>query len=286
MNTSIETIDQARSTAYQNLINYEFEVHRTPIDTLKNFPWDELQADSEDLKADTDSAIWNRNLDPRSLLGHIAMCGALTESYFVGYEIYAGEVLQDHQADLMRHMIKQSLPIDNQLRREWFNELLMYELPHSVFVVDGDQFDPLSVSGGVDAQKHVFWCEFWEHVLAAIYAAKADTETDTDHKLVLLDKAQEICPEYILLREKRASLLMSRNDPEGIRLLKDIQRIRPTAENLFFLWESEEFSHDSQYKAELDMRYTPAMAEYMLEKYRSNSKEANSAYKALVYNRQ
>jgi hypothetical protein len=142
----------------------------------------------------------------------------------------------------------------------------MYELPHSVIIVDGQQFDPLSISVGFELEHRVKPFLFWEHVLAAIYAAEADFAPGFDEKIELLDKAEEICPGFILLKEKRAGLLMSKNDPRGVELLKKVHKIRPVAGNLFALWALEGFSEESEHRFALEDQYTPAMVKHLINR--------------------
>jgi hypothetical protein len=262
----METIKDVRQAAANYLNDYDYRIFESPTRTLLEFPW---RVGGQDPASQTQYATWNLELNPHSCLGKTAIAGLLCEKHFPDTELQGGEVLQDFFRDRMREQVNKNLPKDPQLKQEWIEELLMYENPHSILLVEGKQFDPLFTPfDSPFTHPEVRELPFWEHVLASVFVAKSFQEHDLEVKLEKLDEASSICPNMLLSKEVRAGVLLSQQNPKGIKLLREVQKQRPTADNLFALWVIDGYSEESPYRRRLEEEYTEEVIRFLKRKHK------------------
>jgi len=165
-----------------------------------------------------DIAVMNLALDPHSCLGRIALSISLIEKYFpeLTPEVRCAEVTSDFfRAQMLRQWSEryssQKLPPEG-----WLEELLMYEEPHAILTIGGQQFDPLFClfAGGIrypgEEMVHPAVQEFssWEAVTAFRLVSKANLLTNIEQKVDLLRKANSVCPGTCLVWQNLIGPLM------------------------------------------------------------------------------
>ena len=142
-----ETRQKARKAA-ENFLDSEygliadnlFKRIQNPTVYLRMFPWEKIIPVDADISQEDFSDL-NENFDPRGCVGRITLAMYLLEKYFPDEEYQVGEVVSDDLASRMQRAIK--FESDPKKRFEMGNELLMYEEPHAILVLENTQFDPL-----------------------------------------------------------------------------------------------------------------------------------------------
>jgi hypothetical protein len=251
--------EKARMMALDIVKSMDLGKYDTPEEALRHYPWNfEIGSNVDQQKM----AEWNLKLDGRSCLGRVAQAAALVELQFPDSTVGCAEVLSDHLRGDMLAQIKERLPYDKTLRDEWLRELLMYEEPHAVVTVDGEQFDPLSTVYPVTINHPVIQPHpLWEGIASDMKVAEAWLEQDPEKKLQILEEAEKLCPGTTVVPENKVgALILLGKEEEAIALVKELVVKRPNARALYFLWIS---TGDEQYKKRLDEEYTPYMIDVL-----------------------
>ncbi len=201
-----------------------------PISMLRNVQWKIPQGESISNEV---MGKWNLELDERGCLGRLAKAAVLVERFFPETEFYAGEVLEDFfRNEVLKILHSTPNPPD-----ALFSDILIYEEPHSVILIDGQQFDPIScvVERGGDHPR-VKQCSLWEHVASSFLVSIANMISNPFKKLDTLKEAGKISPESPLVMENSLHPLVDTgNLAEAIKVLKVVTQERPTARSLFVL---------------------------------------------------
>lgn len=186
----------------------------TPLNTLFSLNWEDL-CDGD--FGQGDMARMNLGLDPRSCLGRSALAVTIIERFFPEAEVKCAEVAQDMFRELLLQQWGKIYNTRNWPPDSWLEELLMYEEPHSIVMVDGKQFDPLfcvyaqRANCSVENLFHPGVIEFpaWEEIAAARMVSEAWLEPNPETKLEVLRAANEICPRTIIVRQNIVQPLLS-----------------------------------------------------------------------------
>jgi hypothetical protein len=228
-------VDMVRRMVLDKVRTMNLPTYSDPLEALQRFPWNFPST----LVKQRQFAEWNLSLDGRSCLGRVAQSAALLELQFPNASVTCGEVLVDQlREDMMRRIRVEGLPRDQGLRQEWFTKVLMYEQSHSVIIVDGVQFDPLSTKYGQEIRHpHIQLYPVWEIITASIMVSQAWLNPNPDSRLVMLDFAEWLCPGTAIVAENRMySLFFLGRRDEVMRIVQDLIQRRPTAELLFYSW--------------------------------------------------
>jgi hypothetical protein len=255
------TVETARIQALTLVRSLNLPRYADPLKALRNYPWDFAKGTRVDQRT---LAEWNLELDGRSCLGRVAQAAALLEFQFSNVVIGYAEVLSDHLKADMLAQVHKSLPSEPELRSEWLQEVLLYEEPHAVVLVDGVQFDPLStIYPAIICHPKVQEHRLWDAIASAMTVSKALLEQDPARKWEILEEAERICPGTTLVAENRsgALILLGRED-EAAALLKELLIKRPCARTLFCLWL---LTNAGEYRRRIDLEYTPYMFEILAQ---------------------
>jgi hypothetical protein len=235
-------------------------LHETPMATLRAYPW----VISQGTAASQEQIMeWNFTLDTKSCLGRVARAIAIVERHFPHTHVGYGEVWSDYLAGRLLVQVHCKPEQAKALRCGMLEEVLMYEDPHAVALIDGEQFDPLSTVAQMGEIRHPRIEPFpaWEGVRSARLVSIANQEKDAEKRLKLLDDAERLCPGTVLVAENRVGpLLLLGRAAEATALLKTCLSRRPTARTLFVLWLCTE---KQEYLEQLEQVYTPQMTELL-----------------------
>lgn len=250
------TPDKARQLTHDRLKSIEFGPSPDPVSALKSFPW-EIPKGPPYPDQETMSR-WNQELDPKSCFTRLALGAALVEASWPESHIGAGEVLSDYLRSCMLRQIRAGLPDGESLRTEWLREVLAYEEPHSVLLLDDGQFDPISTVLGHDFQHSRIWrFSIWEHVACGMLVSHAVMSPDPDVRFELLGMADTICPGTAIVKENRvAALILADREAEAVKLMEDCLLERPTARGNYVMWL---MTGNKAYRAAIADTYTPHM---------------------------
>jgi len=179
-----------------------------PMETLLKYPW-EVPVDIFPTQADFSN--WNISLDPCGCLGRTAISAAIAELLAPNKKVLAGEVLSDYLRGCMINQFVEKPPADPKVYEEWLRELLMYEEPHAVIVVDGVQFDSVSQKlGHLFEHPRIQTFPIWNFVAAAMLVSHAILENDLKKKAWYLEEAETVCPDTQLVKENTIALYLLR----------------------------------------------------------------------------
>jgi hypothetical protein len=235
------TNELARRLALEWLATYRtrYIVENTPIKTLRTFHWGDLIKGEYDQEQMTKFCL---SLDPRGCLGRVALCLAICEQHFAGSEwtFRYGEVRNDFFRGILmdqwqtEYSVGQTVPDDS-----WFTELLMYDEPHAIIVVnDTDQFDPLSMAVP-DFEVHhgdVVLFNGWNAVACSMAISQAITEKDPARRLAALEAADTLCPGTSQLKEAKVHAFVELGMlSEAETTLRELVFTRPTAKVFWIL---------------------------------------------------
>jgi hypothetical protein len=227
----MKDVQEVREMAHK-LIEGRYKKASTDIFTsLRNFPFD---FSTEPDLSQRQIANFNLRLDGRSCLGRITQAGAMIEKEFPEVNLMCGEVMEDFFRNVLLGMLKEN---PNQ-PDSFFSELLMYEEPHNILLVDGKQFEPLSILYRQDiSHPQISSFPFWEAVTASRLISKAWLEDSPYKKIEILAEAERICPGMLTTKENLTScLLLLDREREAIELAKETLLVRPTARAMYFLY--------------------------------------------------
>lgn len=244
----LRKVKEVRAIAYRMIAGKANKNFNNAFDLLKNFPFD---FSTEQGMSQRQIAFLNLKLDGRSCLGKVAQAGALLEREFPQTILKFGEVLEDFFCSTLLEVLKKE---PNQPDC-FFEELLMYEDPHSVILIDGKQFDPLSIPYQQNVvHARIATLPFWEAVTASILISTAWLENNPHRKIVILAEAENVCPGMIAVKENLASCLLLLNRKQySIRLAKEILLVRPTARLMYFLFS---LTEDERYIKMIEEKYS------------------------------
>ncbi|MFZ2225963.1 MAG: hypothetical protein WA064_05145 [Candidatus Moraniibacteriota bacterium] len=254
----LKIVQEVREIAHRLVEGKKYEKNfSAAFALLKNFPFDFSTGQSIDQHQ---IANYNLSLDNRGCLGKVAQAGAVVEKEFPNAKIMFGEVLEDFFRNILLDMLRGNPDQPD----SFFEELLMYEEPHSVLVVDGKQFEPLSIpfERNVSHPK-IKALPFWEAVTASRMISQAWLEKNPYCKIRILAEAEKICPGMIATKENLSSyLLLVNEEQEAIRLAQETLAVRPTARSMYFL---HLLTRDEKYIRMVEEKYSPRIA-YLLGK--------------------
>ncbi|MFA5047836.1 MAG: hypothetical protein WC516_02215 [Patescibacteria group bacterium] len=250
MTDEVSRTKEIAARAMRFALGPAFSPAKNAWDTLRSIPWKELCTGSF---SQDDMAAMNLVLDPRSCLGRVALMIAVVEKYFPELmpQVRCAEVTSDFFRGLMLKQWGTVYSPDNLPPEGWVEELLMYEEPHAILVIDGRQddrqFDPLfcvyaeKANCPVDDLAHPAVCEFspWEAVTTFRLVSEAFWESKPAEQLRLLREADSICPGTCLVMHNMVGplmLLCSEGDAakgeEAQRLLERICDLSPNVRAL------------------------------------------------------
>jgi hypothetical protein len=250
-------VNKVREIVYQQITEKYYGKHKDAVTLLLNFPF--YFSTNQNINQ-FQIATYNLELDGRGCLGKVAQAGAAVEKEFPDAQLMFGEVLEDCFRNILLDILKNEPEQPN----SFFDELLMYEEPHSVLLVDERQFEPLSIPFQQNvSHPKVKTFPFWEGVTASRLISKAWLEKNPYRKIRILAEAEKICPEMIATKENLSSyLLLVNEEQEAIRLAEETLAVRPTARSMYFLYL---LTKDWKYIEMIEEKYSPAVV-HLLEK--------------------
>jgi hypothetical protein len=233
-------IESVKKLAEEKIKEKGFRLYGSPIETLKGL---HFNIPVDDYFTQNDLTHMNLELDERSCLGRLAQASAFIEQNFSGSNFKYGEVWKDMLASILIKRLEDEPELGND--PTYLRELLMYEEPHSVILVNGNQYDPLSV--GLDFEivhPTVMGFDLWEGIASSYMVSESYLEQDLGERLKILDEAEKICPGTTFVRENTINPLyeLGRTEEANTALEWVLER-RPCARTLYvhhFLTESGE----------------------------------------------
>lgn len=223
-------LEHVRGLAYANIEGLE-PVSDHPIESLSALDWD-VQVSDEPIDQKQLLQI-NINLEPTYCLGRAARAAAFVEKWFPKSELQYAEVLEDSLRNTMLDVIKQE-----PLQESMLIELLSYEDPHAVIVVDGVQFDPISVQLGMPVvHPKIGVHEVWRGFTADWLIENAKFAETPSEKLGFLYQAEQMCPDTAYRFEAIAAIFIAGAGLSSFAKfnLQRAMALRPTARGLFTL---------------------------------------------------
>ena len=134
--------------------------------------------------ANTNYQELNLSLDINGCLGRAAIIGAFVEKY-TNATIVAGEVIVDHFRELLGKTMQKIQDTPGYLE-----EVIMYEDPHIVPVINGIQYEPLSILMGEQIiHPKIETFPFWESIYSSMLCSLVLFEQNPEVKKRILDKA-------------------------------------------------------------------------------------------------
>ncbi|MFA5961466.1 MAG: hypothetical protein WC848_02170 [Parcubacteria group bacterium] len=253
----LNKVNKVREIAHRQIAEKYCGNHKDAVSLLRNFPF---YFSTDQNISQLQIATYNLELDGRGCLGKVAQAGAVVEKEFPEVKLMLGEVLEDFFCNILLDILKK----DPDQPDSFFEELLMYEEPHSVLVVDGKQFEPLSIPFERDvSHPKIKALPFWEAVTASRLISMAWLEKNPYRKIRILAEAEKICPGMIATKENLSSyLLLVDEEREAIKLAEETLSIRPTARSMYFLYL---LTKDKKYIELVETKYSPVVV-HLLEK--------------------
>ncbi len=226
-----ESVKKIRELALSNSAWLDFQVKDTPLETLKTIKF-QIPVGS---KVFNQQEICHQNLilDSQGCLGRVALAATIMEKHFPSTSLAFGEVWEDYLRSLMLETLQDDPSLKNDV--SFMEELLLYEEPHAVLVVDGKQFDPLSLAFGQDIQHpRIQSFPLWEAIASSIMVSEAQLEKNPAERLKILESAEKLCPGLLMVIENMAEPLelLERNE-EVIRKVEWILEKRPNARGFY-----------------------------------------------------
>ncbi len=249
-------IEEIRNLAYRQAEKLEYVLKDSPLDTLRTIKFNIQTSQFID---QMQFVLLNLELDSKSCLGRAAQAAAIAEKHFPEANLKIAEVWQDLLAGIMLTLLYQNP--NKQFDPSFMQELLMYEEPHLVLMVNGVQFEPLSLQLGHDIQHpRIQPFPLWEGITASVLVSKAWLEPKPEKKLEILQQAEKICPGIVLIRENMCEPLelLGRID-EVIETAKWCLKHRPCARTLYVLCL---LTGEQKYYNELTRKYSEEIIKY------------------------
>lgn len=246
-------ITRVRELARMGADKMPFEVRGTLKETLRTIHW----TLGEEVFSQDEVARMNLVLDSASCLGRLAVCAAIAEEYFPNVRIAAGEVLQDMFRDMALDMLRKSGPEESLLR-----EILLYEEPHAVLLVNSDQYDPIAdILDMTVVHARIKEFPIWKFLAAAVTVSEANLESDILKRRRILEEAECMCPGMALVEEAMVGAMSLLEGYDVKAALKWCYERRPTARTLVALYLA---TQDSAYRDRLNEVYSSAMLKIIL----------------------
>lgn len=245
-------IDTIKNKALQKKIT--FEKHTTLFETLsKGVSWNIPQTYTQQ-----EIVEWNLEMDSRSCFGRVVDAAVIAEKHFPQTPLLFGEVVEDVLAQMLLMDIHKGNHPDS-----YFHELLMYEEPHLVAVVDGVQYEPLSQQlGAMIRHPKVETLPVWESIAATVLISESLMTKDLVLRKKFLDQAKELSPRLMIVDEHLAAYSTIVDYGSCVEKYKALVARRMTARNLFLLYLHTE---NSSYKQQLCDIYTSQMYDILHE---------------------
>lgn len=253
-----ETIEAVKKIAKRESNHHFFLVKDNPFDLLKSVAWVIPQGT---FPSQEEISQWNIKLDEKGCLGRVAQSAIIVEEVFPLASIMYGEVWQDALRNEILKNLRQRIKTGEATKEE-LEDILLYEEPHAVLMIDGRQYDPLSNQLGFNLEHpRVQRFPVWEAITAARIVSKAHLEKNPANKLELLTQAEKLCPRTMLVAENRAAAWwFAGHERRTLQALREILSRRPTARCLFSIWA---LTEDRKYLNWLNEVYSPLMAEIL-----------------------
>ena len=227
-------IEKIKALAHKKSFELSYKAKKTPLETLKTIQFD-FQPNSI-LIDQRKTAIQNIQLDQSSCLGKAAQAAAIVERYHSNCTVQIAEVLQDYlQSIMMQKLIDNP---ENAYDASFMQELLLYEEPHSILTVNGIQFDPLSAIFGSDiVHPKIQIFHTWQSIAASVTIAESHLVDDPTKKLKILHKAENICPESIVVMENKVGAYILLGDiDQALRYFALLLEKRPCARTIYCMY--------------------------------------------------
>jgi hypothetical protein len=216
---AINATKQRAQSALQSYIPAHVTATHDPaevIEMLMKYPWN---ATIGGPFTQADFRRMNAQFDPRSCFGRLVLSCLLVEKFSPRMQYRAAEVVDDFCKDIILEKLSaQTNPI---IRMEMAGELLMYEEPHAVIVIDGVQFDVLSTLFGQNLQhRTVNILPAWELIAASMIVDEALEVGDNPvAKNIHLQRAQLLAPDSKLVLQNMASSALELGNMEEAKTL-------------------------------------------------------------------
>lgn len=249
-------VEEIRKLAHEKISGLSYKILSKPLETVKTIKFDIPRGQSVDQAI---ISAQNLELDQASCLGRVAQSAAVIEKHFKETDLTLAEVWEDNLRNIMLAKLdaNESLVYDP----TFMDELLMYEDPHTVILVDGVQFDPLSLELGFNIEHpRIKSFPLWESIVSSVLVSRAWLENDPSKKLEILETAESICPGLTLVKENIVSayILLDETD-KAIEAVKWCHEKRPCARMIYVLYllTNERIYHD-----QLTKTYTKEIIQY------------------------
>jgi hypothetical protein len=239
----------AREKALEQLTLASFPKpeEKDPIVALHHLPWEPFCSKQI---ADDGYATLNLTLDPYGCLGRMALAGAYVETHFTNVRtIEAGDVINDWFWNMLWPERIQKINMFD----DYLPELVSYEDPHGVLIVNKVQFEPLSCMMGSEiVHPKVQPYPLWNMVAGSMLCAHASAEKDLGLRQELLVKA-ESCAKTIETYFQRISLaVLQDKEDEAVAYSEALIKLKPSARAMWGVY----MMANGRYKEELIKNYT------------------------------
>jgi len=174
-------IEKVRHIAYERIAEKKYEVFPTPLETLRNLQFKIPCGNSVNQEKIREA---NLTMDSYGCLGRVAQSAAIIEKHFPQIKLEIAEVW----IDALRNMLLHPLLITGEIKEEsYYEEILMYEEPHAVLLLNGKQFEPLSVPLSMDIH-HPLVQPFplWEGIASSHLVSVSQLESSLSRRMVLV----------------------------------------------------------------------------------------------------
>lgn len=177
----------------------------------------------------------NEKFDPRSCFGRVVLMVLMLEEFFPESKVQVADVITDALAVAMLDKIKTE---ENDVyRREMAQEILMYEEPHAVVVVDGFQFDPISVVMRHQIKHpNVRLHDPWDAIATACIVNHALKNDDPVARSITLQRAALFCPNMRVLEQNQLVVKATLDYPHTKDDCKKFISDGLNARILYFMW--------------------------------------------------
>lgn len=251
-------VKKARELAHKESLNLKYEVNENPIKTLKTIQFN-IPVESGSI-AQKEIALKNIKLCQSSCLGRTAQSAAIIERHHPNCIIEVAEVWKDSfQCIMLQKLSKNPRHAHD---KSFMQELLLYEEPHSILIIDGVQFDPLSIVFGTDiVHPKINTYPLWESIAASILIAESHLTNLTFKKLNILHRADTICPGLTTVAENIVEpYLSSDNIDKAMKNLLWALGERPCARALYCAYI---FTAKQEYYFQLIETYSSEIIKHM-----------------------
>lgn len=252
-------ISVAREVTNQGISVLQYEVGKTALETLKMIKFNIPVGCN--LFTQREIAEQNIVLDQVSCLGRVAQSVAIVEKHHSGCNIEVAEVLEDYfQSIMMRELANDS---KKSYDDTFIQELLLYEEPHSVLVVNGVQFDPISVMFDADDIVHakIMSNSSWKSICACVLVAQSHLVDSVQSKMDILVEAERLCPGLLVVAENMIGAHIMLGDvDEAMKMLNQLLTTRTSARTLYCIYL---LTNDTNYRDKLVDTYTEGVFNYL-----------------------